>query len=196
MVMSMHSSAARRGLRVHRPILKKNDLATPGATALAAMTFQVTSEVGIVWAVFVLMVGLALWFGGDIRHATLGAKFPGWYPPPIVFGVVWSSLFLVFAMLLAQDTTTSAQRYAGLAYYALVLAWTPIFVYSRSYAAGFWYILFTLALTAGYTGWTRSWYMAPQMTWITIATALAASMYALNGPSARVNAGAALAAPA
>lgn len=138
-----------------------------------------TTSLVVTWCVYICIVILFTWKGGNVNSVTINATLPWFYPPNWVFGLVWMTLFILFFVVLSQATDT--QRYIGLVYYALVLAWTPIFVYSKNYAVGFYYLLFLLALTIVFTWYVKSWYMVPQVIWITIATILAWSLYALNG---------------
>ncbi len=58
---------------------------------------------------------------------------PAIYPPPAVFGIVWSVLYVLMALALAQVLTAPGARGRGLAVavfvvqLALNLAWTPLF---------------------------------------------------------------------
>lgn len=140
-----------------------------------------TTSLTVILCAYVFIVAFFLLIGGKVNSVTVGATFPWFYPPGWVFGLVWTCLFVLFFILLSRDATTSEQRYVGLVYYAMVLAWTPLFVYTKNYAIGFWYLLFVLALTIGYAIYVSTWYFAPQIVWITIATILSGSMYFLNG---------------
>ena len=58
---------------------------------------------------------------------------PGIYPPPVTFGVVWSALYVLMALALAQVLTAPGARGRALAVVVFVLqlvlnlAWTPLF---------------------------------------------------------------------
>ena len=139
-----------------------------------------STEVIVTLIAYIVIVVFFLWIGGNVNSVTTNATFPWYYPPGWVFGLVWTALFLLFLVVLI-NADNGTQRYIGLVYDALVLAWTPLFVYSKNYALGFYYLLFVLGCTIWYASYIKSWYLAPQVLWITIATFLAASMYALNG---------------
>ena len=65
------------------------------------------------------------WFAALIK--------PGIYPPPATFGIVWSALYVLMALALAQVLTAPGARGRGLAVavfvlqLALNLAWSPLF---------------------------------------------------------------------
>jgi tryptophan-rich sensory protein len=118
-------------------------------------------------------------FGGTMPGFLDNARLPTLYPPGYVFGIVWFFLFILFGVFLATATDTTYQ-WLGLAFYAVTLAWTPLFVYSQSFATGFYYILFLWALTIAFSSYTKSLWLIPQLIWITFATMLAYSLYRLN----------------
>lgn len=118
-------------------------------------------------------------FGGPMPAFLENAQLPTWYPPGYVFGIVWFTLFILFGFFLAKATDTIYQ-WVGLAFYTLTLAWTPLFVYSRSFRVGFYYILFIWLLTIAFVSYTKSPWLIPQLIWITFATMLAYSLYQLN----------------
>jgi len=142
------------------------------------MTFSWSISLILSWCAYVCIVVLFLWKGGNIQAATNGAIFPWFYPPGWVFGLVWTLLFVLFLVILAYSS--DSQRIVGLVYYTLVLAWTPLFVYTKRYDLAFYYLLFILGCTIGFAIYIQSWYFVPQIIWITCATGLALSMFILN----------------
>lgn len=127
---------------------------------------------------FVSIVSLFSVFGGNISKKVEGSNKPKFYPQGWVFGLVWSILFLIFGIFLYKLDNTK-DRIIGLIYFTLILAWTPIFV-NTNYFFGFLYILFTLILTILFQHIYNSSILIPQQIWISFATVLAGSLYALN----------------
>ena len=133
------------------------------------------------WIIFICILLVFLSQGGNIQGVTDGASFPWFYPPGWVFGLVWTTLFTLFFIVLAEASDT--QRIVGLLYFTLTLAWTPLFVYTKRFDLSFFYLLFILLCTFAFAFYTQSWYFFPQVVWITLATVLALSLYILNGSS-------------
>ena len=130
------------------------------------------------WCIFVLILFLFLSKGGNIQLVLDGATLPWFYPPGWVFGLVWSTLFILFLVVLYNAPDT--QRIVGIVYYALVLAWTPIFVSTKRFDIGFYYLLFVFCLTVGYAAYSQSWFFVPQIIWVTFATFLSFQLFQLN----------------
>lgn len=117
--------------------------------------------------------------GGSINSVVNQANRPSFYPPGYLIGLVWFILFILFGIFLYTASDESYQ-YLGLLFYTLTLLWTPLFVYSKSFAVGFYYILFIWFLTIAFLVYTKSLLLLGQMIWITFATILAYSLYKIN----------------
>jgi benzodiazapine receptor len=128
---------------------------------------------------YVIILILLTSLGGNVSTVLNNARLPTWYPPGYLFGLVWFTLFILFGVFLATAIDTTYQ-WLGLAFYILTLAWTPIFVYSRSFAVGFYYLFFIWVLTIAFIVYTKSLWLIPQLIWVTIATSLSYSLYRLN----------------
>lgn len=138
-----------------------------------------SSQTQLVIIIYVLILILLNYVGGNVNTILDSAILPPWYPPGYVFGIVWFVLFILFGVFLAKADRTEYQ-WIGLVFYALTLAWTPFFVYSRSYAVGFYYLFFIWVSTILFIIYTKSPWLIPQVIWITIATLLSYSLYRLN----------------
>lgn len=136
------------------------------------------SSLVITWVLYVCILILLLSLGGNIQEVIKGATLPWFYPPGWIFGLVWTTLFALFFVVLAQ--ASNVQRVIGLVYFALVLTWTPVFVYTKRFDFSFYYLLFVLILTIAFGLYVQSWYFVPQMIWITLATGLSFGLYYLN----------------
>ena len=128
--------------------------------------------------IFIILLSV-LTIGGNIREVLKNAKTPSFYPPGSLIGLVWFMLFILFSVFLYTAPYESYQ-YIGLIFYALTLLWTPLFVSSKSFAVGFYYLLFIWILTILFLVYTKSLLLIPQMIWITFATILSYSLYRLN----------------
>lgn len=140
------------------------------------MAISSTQLVVILYIIILVSLNFA---GGKINNVLNGAILPSWYPPGYIFGLVWTILFILFGIFLATSTNITHQ-WIGLVLYTLTLAWTPLFVYSRSYAVGFYYLFFIWILTISFLVYTKSLWLIPQVIWITIAATLSYSLYKLN----------------
>ena len=127
---------------------------------------------------YILVIFLFLTFGGSIRSVLQNATFPSFYPPGSLIGITWFILFLLFIIYLYQ--VPEPLKWIGILYYILVLAWTPIFVSSKSFRVAFYYLLFVWCLTILLFILSKSWILIPQFIWISFATYLSFRLYQLN----------------
>ncbi len=137
----------------------------------------------VVYYVFILIFLLLV--GGDITKVSDSLEKPSFYPPGYLFGIIWPILFIIFGIFIYY--APKELQVISIIYFALVLLWTPIFVYSESTAAGFYYLAFVLLLTAVLVylslykySYSYSWMLIPQVLWISFATLLSYSLYTLN----------------
>ena len=127
-------------------------------------------------------------FKPDDWYLTL--RKPGWTPPPWVFPVVWTPLYLMIAV-----AGWLAWRQSGLfslpfAFYAVQMilnaAWSAVFFgLRRPDLALAELLLLWLSILATLIGFAplsaaAAWLLAPYLLWVTIAGALNASVWRLN----------------
>ena len=133
---------------------------------------------------YIIILIVLLSIGGNVRTATNSLTLPSFYPPTYLFGLVWSIIFIVFGIFIYY--APEPLQLIGIFYFTLVLLWTPLFVYTKSTAVGFYYLLFITVITIvlfyisiKYSH-PYSWLLIPQFIWISFATTIAYSLYRLN----------------
>lgn len=149
---------------------------------------------------WVACVGLCLGIGatgslftaGEIPswYATLSK--PGWTPPPAVFPVVWTFLYILIgtALWLLWQAPASPAKRAALIWFAVQLVlnaiWTPIFFGAHAIIAALIVILLlivAIAMTVRHAFAVRpwaGWLMAPYLVWVCYATTLNAGIVLMN----------------
>jgi tryptophan-rich sensory protein len=132
----------------------------------------------------VVLIGISV--GGRINNVTSTLTLPSFYPPTYLFGLAWTILFFIFGIFLYYASTEL--QIIGIIYFALVLAWTPLFVYSKSTAVGFYYLFLVVLLTISLFFVSEKqyahpypWLLVPQFLWTSFATIIAYELYRLNG---------------
>ena len=119
---------------------------------------------------------------------------PVWSPPPWLFGVVWPILYALMGaasfLVWNDEKATKEARRAALGLYAaqlvLNLVWSPVYfgLGARAAALGILLLLdVVVALTIlafARVNPTAAWLMAPYAAWLAVATALNASVVAMN----------------
>ena len=123
------------------------------------------------------------------RASYASVKKPAWSPPPAVFGIVWTVLYLMMGVAswrvwITKPTTSKQldQRSVALALYAaqlvLNLAWSPIyFSLGARRAALALLILLDVLVLITVAAFARvdvvaAWLLAPYVAWLCVATAL------------------------
>lgn len=109
---------------------------------------------------------------------------PAIFPPPAVFGIVWSVLFALIALALVLLITARGARGRGAAIaawivtFVLILGWSPVFFAGHRITAGL-YLLFAIdvaALAATILAYRvrplAGALMAPFLAWVLFATVL------------------------
>lgn len=136
--------------------------------------------------VYILVVLIGISVGGRINNVTSTLTLPSFYPPTYLFGLAWTILFFIFGIFLYYASTEL--QIIGIIYFALVLAWTPLFVYSKSTAVGFYYLFLVVLLTISLFFVSEKqyahpypWLLVPQFLWTSFATIIAYELYRLNG---------------
>lgn len=150
------------------------------------------------WAMFAVPAVLLLGFlsgraGGSADDPWFQALVkPDIFPPPAVFGVVWSGLYLLmgFALALVCAAWGARWRTAAIALFviqlALNLAWTPLFFGQHQIAAALWLILALdlLVIVTLVAFWkvrrVAAWLLVPYLVWILFATLLNWQFLQLN----------------
>jgi benzodiazapine receptor len=122
-----------------------------------------------------------------------GLTKPSWTPPPILFPIVWTALYLMMAITLWRlwdRVAPSAARTAAIRLFALQLAinaaWSPVFFGWHGLRTGLLIIvalLVALAATIVATGKVdrlAAWLLAPYLVWVAYATTINAGVVAFN----------------
>lgn len=143
----------------------------------------------------ILFVGLVLGVGLAIGGLTVtGAWYdslakPGFSPPPWVFGPAWTVLYVLIAVAgwrsWERDRGGRAMKLWGLQM-ALNYLWTPVYFGAHQIGAALVVILALLAAILAFIAATwrsdriSAGLFLPYAAWVTFATALNASIWALN----------------
>jgi len=134
---------------------------------------------------YIIIVIVLISIGGNINSVINPLVLTSFYPPVYLFGLVWTILFIIFGFFLYYSP--DSLQIIDIIYFTLVLLWTPLFVYSKSTAIGFYYLLFIVILTLlllyisiySYSH-PYPWLLIPQLLWTSFATIIAYSLYKLN----------------
>jgi benzodiazapine receptor len=134
---------------------------------------------------YIIIVFALISLGGNINSVTSNLVLPSFYPPVSLFGTVWFLLFILFGFFLYY--ATDSLQLICIAYFTIVLLWTPLFVYTKSTAVGFYYLFFIVLLTIILLYMSIKtyphpyyWLLIPQLIWTSFATIIAYSLYKLN----------------
>ncbi|WP_436644107.1 TspO/MBR family protein [Microbaculum sp. FT89] len=122
-----------------------------------------------------------------------GIAKPAWTPPPVVFPIVWTALYIMMAVaawLVWRAPAFDARRRRGLFAFAVQLTlnaiWSWAFFGAQSPLFGLLIILPLLAAVARTTWLFRAvsrpagLLMAPYLAWVAFATVLNATIFAMN----------------
>lgn len=157
------------------------ELASPGQLRAALLR----------WTLFLSPLLLMLGFfsgavagSGEGNVWFYGLEKPALYPPPQVFGIVWSVLYLVMGFALAMVITARGASGRGLAIglfvvqFVLNLAWSPVFFGMNRIAAGL-YLLLVIDVAVLLTVWAfyrvrplAGLILLPYLGWVLFATVL------------------------
>ena len=134
---------------------------------------------------YIFIVILLISLGGNVNSVTKSLTLPSFYPPTYLFGLVWTILFILFGIFIYN--APDSLQLIGIFYFTLVLLWTPLFVYTKSTAIGFYYLLFIVLCTIGLFymslhnySYSYSWLLIPLFIWTSFATIISYSLYRLN----------------
>ncbi len=143
----------------------------------------------------VLFLGLVL--GGGLAIGVLvapgewyaGLAKPAFNPPNWIFGPTWAVLYILIAVAgwrVWQRDRTGWPVKLWWAQLVLNFLWTPVFFGAHQIGLALVVILLLLAAILGFiaTAWRRdriaAWLFAPYAAWVAFASALTASIFALN----------------
>jgi tryptophan-rich sensory protein len=118
---------------------------------------------------------------------------PSWTPPPLVFPIVWTALYILMAVSfwkLWETEPRSAARSKAMVWFlvqlALNAAWSPVFFVWHDPMAALVIIVALLgAIGAAIVSAARvdrlaAWLLAPYLAWVAYATTLNAGVVAMN----------------
>lgn len=166
-----------------------NNLALP--EQLRAGYFRWTLFLVPLVAILGLLSGLV---GGNTEESVWFAALrkPATFPPPIVFPVVWTALYVLMGLALAQVCAARGARWRAAAIAAFVvqlavnLAWSPVFFGAHQIMAGLYVIValdLLVLLTIGLFWKVRkvaALLLLPYLAWILFATVLNWQFLQLN----------------
>ncbi len=151
------------------------------------------------WSLFTVPLLLVLgFFSGQAAGSGPGNPWfdnlvkPGIYPPPIVFPIVWSILYVMMGIALAMILSARGASGRGLAVamfvvqLALNLSWSPVFFAMHQITGAFW-IAVAMAVTVLITTvlfWkirpVAGMLLLPYLVWVCFASALTFEIGRLN----------------
>ena len=126
---------------------------------------------------------------------------PGAYPPGVVFGIVWTLLYIMMGVAAALVWNARGATGRGLAIGLFILqlaanlAWSPLFFRYHQILPAFWLIVGILVLAALATGRfagvrrLAAWLMLPYLMWLGFAAVLNWRIHELNpdgGPNVSI----------
>jgi len=157
------------------------ELASSGQLRAGFVRWALVTVPGIVLLGFIsgMMAGSGpgnAWFDSLVK--------PSLYPPPQVFGIVWTVLYILMGVAFAMVLSARGAWWRGRAaiaflfQLALNLAWTPVFFAQHQITAAL-VLIVVLDLAVILTIWlfrrvrpVAAWLMLPYLAWILFATAL------------------------
>lgn len=135
-------------------------------------------------AVFVISF-IILLFSRSFKEITITK--PSFYPPDITFSIVWSLLFVLYALYLSSIVDDKQLYITSIVTFIITLLWTPIYTNTKNFNLAFNYILFTLFLNISLfllvlskKGFKHSLMLIPLISWLTFATILFYKVRELN----------------
>ena len=150
---------------------------------------QTTVKIVIVHAAFILAVFAA---GSVLATSNLPGEWyqalqkPWFTPPNWVFGPVWTVLYILIGWVGARKALYGGERLLWLLQMGLNLVWSPVFFGMQAPLPGLFVVAGMLATILAFIA--REWrtdrvsalLFVPYAIWVTIATALNASIVVLN----------------
>lgn len=151
------------------------------------------------WALVTVPLLVFLGFlSGQLSNSGYGNRWfaalakPDIVPPGWVFGVVWTTLYILMGVALAMILNARGAKGRGLALglfgtqLILNLAWSPLFFAAHQVSLAFWMILLILALAIATTfavapiRRVAAWLLVPYMVWLSFASILNFQIDRLN----------------
>jgi translocator protein len=166
-----------------------SELASPGQLRAAFLRWSLFLVPGILFLGF--FSGVLAGSGGG-NPWFMGLEKPAIYPPPQVFGIVWTALYILMALALTLVVTARGARGRGLAIAAFVvqlllnLAWSPLFFGAHQLMPALVLLgVLDLAVIATVLLFRRvrplaAWLLLPYLAWALFATALNWQFLELN----------------
>jgi len=114
---------------------------------------------------------------------------PSWNPPPWIFGPVWSVLYLMMATAAFLVWRKDGWNRAMSAYLVQLIfnaAWTPLFFGAKRIdwactdIVALWFAILVTILCFWKTSKVAAWLMVPYLGWVSFATVLNATLWAMN----------------
>ncbi len=159
------------------------------------------------WALFIVPAVVFLGFlsgrlsgsGGDNPWFSALIK-PAINPPPVVFPIVWTALYVMMGLALAMIVDARRARGRGIAIglfalqFVMNLAWSPLFFGAHKVFPALLLILAMLvtaiAATFAFSGIRKqaAWLMAPYLAWLCFASVLNWEFHRLNPGAASLEA--------
>lgn len=128
---------------------------------------------------------IATWYAGLAK--------PSWTPPPFVFPIAWTILYVLMAISLWRlwdRAAPSSARASAIAWFfiqlALNAAWSPVFFgwhatrVALAVIVGLFFAIVMTMIAASRADRPASWLLAPYLAWVAYATTLNAGVVAMN----------------
>jgi tryptophan-rich sensory protein len=142
---------------------------------------------------FLILNFAGLWLGSIFTSPAVSSEWylslnkAPWTPPGWVFGFMWTSIMICFAIYMAYAYDIVLNKKKLLLLYAfqwiLNFIWNPIFFHYHHFAGGL-FVIISLTLVIGYFAFNyrsslriKSLLIAPYLIWLMIASSL--NLYAL-----------------
>jgi tryptophan-rich sensory protein len=135
----------------------------------------------------------SLWTKPEIAGWYASLAKPSWTPPPLVFPIAWTALYILMAIAfwrLWDRAAPSAQRARAMVLFvvqlALNAAWSPVFFGWHAIRTGLVIIVLMLAsiaatmVAASRVDRMAVWLLVPYLCWVLYASTINAGVLALN----------------
>lgn len=159
-----------------------NEIASPGQLRMSFTRWALVTVPAIV--AIGSLIGMLSNSGYQNRWFT-ALDLPSAVPPGWVFGVVWTTLYILIGLAFAMILNARGAPGRGVAITAFLIqllanfAWTPVFFGMREVTLGFYLIVFiwlaavTTTILFGRVRTLAAWLMVPYLIWLSFAGTLA-----------------------